>query len=139
MWLIASVIPLQGMAAVVMLPCPAAQHTVAPGASDRVAEERAADSALVGAAIHQIHSDVESGDHSATSGHQDGSTHGESGHSGHGMLKCCSATCSMAAMTTDTVVEHAKLRSPAPLHPLAQLYRDVTPDGLDRPPKRFLA
>lgn len=120
MWLIALAIPMQGMAAVVMPQCPPAQHAVAPGTSERFADERAAD-------------------HAASSGHQDGTAHGESGHSDHGVLKCCSATFSMAAVTTPSVVAQTPLRLPAPLHPLAQLYRDVTPDGLDRPPKLFLA
>lgn len=139
MWLIALAIPMQGMAAVVMLPCPPALHTVAPGASDRFADDRAADSAMVAAATHSMHIDVESADRSAASEHQDSTTHGESDHADHGVLKCCSATFSMAAVTTPSVVARTQLRLPAPLHPLAQLYRDVTPDGLDRPPKLILA
>lgn len=86
-----------------------------------------------------MHIGVESGDRHAASGHQDGGTQGESGHTGHGVLKCCNAACSIAAETTSNVVAQAQLRMPTPLNPAAQLYRDVTPNGLDRPPKLLLA
>jgi hypothetical protein len=137
MWLIALTLPMQGMGAVVMPQCPPAHHTV-PVAFDLFADHQSADSPMAAPVNHATHHG-EAADQAAGAGHDVGATHGESGHSGHGMLKCCSATCSMAAVTAPSLGARTQLRSPAPLQPLVPLYRGVTADGLDRPPKLFLA
>ena len=80
--------------------------------------------------------------HQAAVTHAEQSDHdaaGDSGHAGHALLKCCSAACALAAVMPASTVTRAQARSPAPLHPVARIYRSVTPDGLDRPPKSFLA
>jgi hypothetical protein len=139
MWLIALTIPMQGVAADVMAHCAAAQHRAASSSADDFAIDGAGDSAGPSASAAQIYIELESGEHAADWRHHDGIAHDESTHSDHSEPKCCSATCSMAALTSPILVARTRLRLPAPLHPLAQLYRDVTPDGLERPPKHFLA
>lgn len=139
MCLIALAIPVQGMAVIVMPPCAGVHHMAAQGVPGHSADEPASGLVTAAAACHPWHIELESSDHSADAGHHDCIAHGEPGDSDHGVLKCCSANCSMAALTAPHVMARAPLRSPAPLHPLAHLYRGVTPDGLDRPPKLFLA
>jgi hypothetical protein len=133
---IALVIPVQGMAAIAMSFCapanPAGLAGVAGHASDA--------DVVAGPALHQhaapkhaTHSDHEAGKAS-------GNPVGESDHSGHSMLKCCSAACAMvAALPAGTVAARTLTGSQAPRRPLAQFYSSATPDGLDRPPKFFLA
>lgn len=138
MWLIALAIPVQGMAAVSMAHCPAEHHTGIPGAPDRPAVGPSAGAKLDTAEAHAMHQHA-TADPFASSEHQEDATTADSGHSGHGMLKCCSATISMAAVMAPGLVARLTLRSPAPLHLQERLDRGVTPDGLDRPPKFHLA
>ena len=125
MCLIVLAIPVQGMAAVVMPLCLPAPHGDASMAIDRLAD-RSADHHHAAASHH-------------AAGQGDEATPDEPAHSGHDMLKCCSAACSMVALTTPPLAVGLQARPPAPLHPVAQLYSGVTPDGLDRPPKFILA
>lgn len=86
---------------------------------------------------HTVHTD-----HSAHHAdvHTDDKADSKADHSGHHMLKCCSAACAMAAALPASILTTRALTGlPAPLHPLTQFYSSVTPDGLDRPPKSFLA
>jgi hypothetical protein len=138
MWLIALAIPLQGMAAVAMPPCPPAHHPDMSAAFDQLVEQADAVGPMAVAADHAMHDGVaasqDDGDPVEAAG-----LSGHSGHSGHSMLKCCSAACAMAAVVTSDLALQLHARSPAPLHPVAQFYRGAPPDGLDRPPKPVLA
>jgi hypothetical protein len=58
---------------------------------------------------------------------------------GHDMLKCCSVTCSMVALTDQATVIAPQAHAAAPLHPLASHYGGVTLAGPERPPKSILA
>jgi hypothetical protein len=73
---------------------------------------------------------------SAMAGIMDGE---QDGASGHDMLKCCSVTCSMVALTGQATVASPQVHAVAPLHPLASHYRGVTLAGPERPPKPLLA
>lgn len=152
MWLIALTIPLQGMAAVAMPSCAPAHHGAAAervsiAADDGHAHAHTHDHAMAGVAATAAtaatanmatpHHAAANPMTAATQAHGAGSD--KSSDAGHPMLKCCSAACAMAAVLPPSLPERLKLRSPAPLQPLAQFYRGVTPDGLDRPPKSILA
>ena len=148
MWLMALTIPLQGMAAVTMPMCPAAHHSNASLGFDQWAAQAEAGDTMATAADHAMHHDatdvvnaVDEADAASLAQDDDGAA-GPSADAcdvAHSMLKCCSAACSLAAMMAPDLALQAFLRSPAPLHPVAQFYRGVPPDGLDRPPKSVLA
>jgi hypothetical protein len=130
MWLIALSIPLQGMAAVVMPMCPPAHHSGSTGDSEGLTQHHEVDCETAASADHTMHQGTAS-PHTAASSPEDSAA----GHSGHGMLKCCSASGSMAAVMAPELALRAPASSPAPLQRVVQFYRSVTPDGLDRPPK----
>ncbi|MDH4053146.1 MAG: hypothetical protein OEU93_16360 [Rubrivivax sp.] len=126
MWLIALAIPVQGMAAVVMPLCAPAHH----------ADLQAVGAKVAAADLAQHHHAGMT--HAAPTDQDAGAAGDDAGHIGHPMLKCCSAACAMAAVMPANLDVRAQARSPAPQHPVAQIYRGITPDGLDRPPKSFL-
>ena len=45
----------------------------------------------------------------------------------------------MVTLMSPSLAATLQARPPAPLHPVAQFYRGVTPDGLERSPKTVLA
>ena len=61
------------------------------------------------------------------------------GHAGHGMLKCCSAGCSMVALSAPELPTARPAGSDAPLAAPVPLYSGVVLDGLDRPPRLLRA
>lgn len=139
MWLIALTIPLQGVAAATMPLCAPSHHAAASakagGPDGPMAQLPLADAADP----HALHKRTAT-HHTDDSAHHGSAAHGKAGQSGHDVLKCCSATCSMAAVTSvPSLAARSPQRSPNPLHPVASRYRGVTLDGLDRPPRRFLA
>jgi hypothetical protein len=139
-------IPLQGMAAVVMPLCAALDspsvnttffgHPLTSAGADTVQP-------LPDPADHDLHHDMSHdaagplAHHTAHAGADAGDTH--EGHTGHGMLKCCSAIGGMAMLSSAALPAQGKLRAPAPLALTAQLSAGVVPDGLDRPPQPPLA
>ena len=73
---------------------------------------------------------------SGTAGVMDGE---QDSAAGHDMLKCCSLTCSMVALTDQATLIAPQAHAVAPLHPLASHYGGVTLAGPERPPKTLLA
>jgi hypothetical protein len=139
LWLIALAIPLQGMAGGIMLHCaPTQQAAGSPGLSHGVAHAPAAQT-MAGLSAHAMHHGAVEHMLADHPGQDDDGLHGAGGQSGHNMLKCCSAACSMAAGVVPNLAVQAQARSPAPRQPVAQFYRGVALDGLDRPPKTPLA
>ena len=143
LWLIAVAIPVQGIAAIVMPLC-------VPGQFARVAD--AALKRAGGETMHAQRGVPDAGviEHAHEPGH--GHTiaaHGaggftapyadHAGHSGHGMLKCCSVGCSIAACFAPDLATHTRAPSLAPVQSEANFYPGVILDGLDRPPRRLLA
>lgn len=138
--LIALAIPMQGMAAVAMAMCAPSHRAVMAGAPERLAEAPSMRSHADGAHSHRMPHAAQSAFDGGTSvAPHDAAPDGQAGHAGHGTVKCCSATCTMVALTSLTLVASAKVEASLPLHPVAQIYQGVTPDGLERPPKLFLA
>jgi hypothetical protein len=137
-WLIALIVPVQGMAALAVPLCPAAHGLGVSAGIDHVAYGLGADAqwalaadlaAQAGAPAH----------HAADSDSHDGALQGKADPCGHGPLDCCSAACAMVAALAPVRFSQVPPRSPVPPHPLAQRYRGLTPDGLDRPPKIVFA
>jgi len=145
LWLIAIALPLQGIAAVEMQMCtPAAAAVVTLGGSHqaepvlgRVVQFHAHATAKVSGHAHGHGHGQPTTDHPAT--YPVVSDLDDSGHLGHGMLKCCSAACSLAAYFSPSVAKHSRMPSLAPEQVGATFYPDVFLDGLDRPPRSFLA
>ena len=143
LWLIAVAIPLQGIAAIVMPVCGPGQFATAAGAAfaraggEALHAHRVAhDTGILGDAGvprhgHAMHSHAASGITALDAGH--------AGHAGHGMLKCCSAGCSMAACSAPSLATHTRVPSIAPVPSEAIFYPGVILDGLDRPPRLLLA
>lgn len=142
MWLMALCLPVQGMVVAFAMPCPPSHHgSVAPAAaSDPVA----------GSAARAAHPSMDPAhDHGHDHGHDqapaaapdqpDGAHHHAGGPAGHDMLKCCSASLSMAAVMPMTLSVGTPARSPVPRSPADDHYRDAALDGPERPPKAFLA
>jgi hypothetical protein len=139
LWLIFLAIPVQGIAAVVVPLRAPAHHAGMAETEGHASGTQLADMhapAAAGAAAHQDAA-VKSAMHAD---HHEDKAGGGSDHSGHPMLKCCSAACAMAGvMPAATATIRPLTGSTAPLTFLARFYISVTPDGLDRPPKYFLA
>jgi len=129
LWLVALVIPLQGMAAVAMPNC-ASSHSAAMGTAPGQA-----------AGSHGVHHGAVGAEPmGATAHHAPGVADHvtDNAHGGHAVPKCCSAAFSMATLVTPMAVARSHAREAAPVHPLAWLYQGVTLDGLERPPKGLL-
>ncbi len=147
LWLIAIAIPLQGLAAVVMpLGATGLTSTVSHGGPTR-AEAGTLDGVhghRHGQAHQQMHQQVHQQvpGHTAT-GHSSGNPAAPDTdppcHSGHNMLKCCSAACSLLAYMPPALAKHSPMPSVAPVQAEAAFCPDVFLDSLDRPPKRLLA
>ena len=147
LWLIAIAIPLQGLAAVVMPLAMTGVSATANHGAQNLASAETLDGAHGHQSAHQsAHqlSHQQGHGHTAT-GHGVGSASATAPeadppcHSGHSMLKCCSAACSLLAYIPPGLAKHSPMPSAAPLHAEAAFCPDVFLDGLDRPPKRFLA
>jgi len=145
LWLIAIAIPLQGLAAVVWpLAMSGVSIPVANGGSNRAGAE----------AMDGVHGHQQGHQPGHQQAHQQEQAHPAAGHgagnaatpdvdppchSGHSMLKCCSAACSLLAYIPPSLAKHSPMPSVAPVQAEAAFCPDVFLDGLDRPPKRFLA
>jgi hypothetical protein len=147
LWLIAIAIPFQGIAAIAMSLCaPALSVVLKSGTPDRAEVE----------AMHRrsATSDPKTSSQMSEHGHWQGQAHSavdpdasktavpdleQSGHAGHSMLKCCSAACSLVAYMPPSLTKHSRVPSPAPSQAEATFYPDVFLDGLERPPRNFLA
>ena len=157
-WLIAVAIPVQGMAAIVMPLCaPSPFVMVTEAASDHVNGPMAHDHPMAPVVVGMVHMDhaqapayapehpsEHAPDHvhamaAHGGGHSTPPDTDHAGHSGHGMLKCCSAGCSMAACFDSSPAEPARAPSIAPAQPGVSAYTGVILDGLDRPPRHHLA
>jgi hypothetical protein len=130
LWLMTMAIPVQGMAAFAAPVC-------APGHHHAVHE-----AAHAAVAAHGAHAGVPEGMHA--SDHRPAAeavtdSGPDAAGSGHDMLGCCSATCSMAMLVAMPTLLSDPMPAAAPLHPLHARYRGVTLAGLDRPPKLSLA
>jgi len=151
LWLVTIAIPLQGMAAVVMplcvteLPVAVSNGVLNRTAAKMLNEHSAlADVKAPGQMLESGHGHGHGHAHGpAADGHGASSTAtpdaGQSGHSGHSMLKCCSAACSMAVYFSPSVAKHSRMPSLAPEQVEATFCPDVFLDGLDRPPRSFPA
>lgn len=143
LWLIAVAIPVQGIAAIVMplcMPAPFVMLTDAvlvPASGQAMHGHRAAPDAGV-----MEHADEGDHGHAVAAHGSNGSIAPDAdhaGHTGHGMLKCCSAACSMVACVAPGVATQARAPSLAPVQSEASLYPGIILDGLDRPPRLLLA
>lgn len=145
LWCLALAIPLQGMATVVMPLCSAMGSTSLttsfmghPLALTAAAQTQTQASHAEHAMHHGMAHEV--GHDSTQAGAQPEVNHdGHDGHTSHGMLKCCSATGSLAVLSNISLPAQGMLPMPAPLASTAQLPAGVIPDGLDRPPQDSLA
>lgn len=139
LWLIAVAIPAQGIAAIVM-PLGVAEPfaTVAGAGLDGVGavvmhgHRAAPDAGVMAHAGEPGHCQTMAAHGSGKSSTPDADS---AGHSGHGMLKCCSAGCSMAACPAPGLATHSRTPSLAPVQSEASFYPGVILDGLDRPPR----
>lgn len=145
LWLMAVAIPIQGIAANLMPSCLPAQATaLAAEALDQTdphlmpSHSVASGAGELGHPHGHAKASVQRGEQTdAGSDHADHANHVD--HAGHGALKCCSAACSMAILSSANFLAHAQARSPAPVQWQARLYPGVIPGGLDRPPRTLLA
>lgn len=137
---IATAIPIQGIAAATVMHLCAPSHAV--GAASAVSHPSDAHSTHWGIASPVVDDTKHPIGHIEAFGAPDARSDAggdAAGHAGHGTLKCCSVGFSIAAFFSSTLPTRDRARSPAPLQPVAQIYPAVTLDGLDRPPKLLLA
>lgn len=146
LWLIAVAIPVQGIAAIVTRLCvPAISATVADvglgqaGAMMMHGHRAAPEAGFMAHVDDPGHGHaVEAhgpGDFTAP----DADPAGHAGHAGHGMLKCCSAGCSMVACFATCLATPTDAPSLAPVQSEASFYPGVILESLDRPPRLLLA
>ena len=141
MWLMTLAVSVQGVAAYAMPLCPPSHHMAAK--SQHLASAQAADHHGDGmSGLDRPPMQAGESQHRMAAGHAH--SHGmEAAHapegadtpvSGHDMLSCCSANCSMVGMTAVLPRQPSQAASPRPVQPMASLYSGVALAGLDRPP-----
>jgi hypothetical protein len=124
-WLMLLALPVQGMAAVDLLPCGMAHagHGEAATGQDMLGHHAMTDPAppSTGPALLD-HDTMHAAGDATTAGAQ-------------GLPKCCGAGLSMAAIVGPALLTHGAMRPPVPLPPAFSLYQGVVLDGLERPPR----
>jgi hypothetical protein len=142
MWLMTLAVSVQGVVAYAMPLCPPSHQMAAQ--SQHLGTALAAGHHGHGmAGLERLQMQAGESHHGMAAGHvhsQDMETpHAPDGAdapvSGHDMLSCCSANCSMVGLTVVLPRQPSQAASPRPVHPMASLYSGVALAGLDRPPK----
>ena len=135
MWLLAAALPLQGLSAATMLACGAGQH-------DRTVTQVVSHSHANGAAASHSHSHTpvaEASQHEHTGvGH---SHPGNGGLDKSGMHKCsaCASCCLSAVLASEIISFNPVKLTESFAPPVPYTLAVFVPEGLERPPRLFLA